>query len=114
MPASNPWSRQRCDEWSRGAPLRACSASSFRSSAARPGTTAWSDPRLAALAEVLAEEFELEDRTEELLRRLAYTTDALRWAIEAARSHRGVVLEKVIIYLIAAELGMSVLHALLR
>ena len=77
----------------------------------RPGNTAWKDERYALLQEALWEDFELEDRYDELARKLAYITDSIRYALDVAHGNKSIQLERLIVLLISAELALSLLNA---
>lgn len=73
----------------------------------RPGSTAWKDERYSTLQELLWEDQDLEERYDELERRLGHVTESAKYEIEVAKDASSVFLERVIVALIAAELLLS-------
>lgn len=73
----------------------------------RPGATAWKDERYTALQELLWEEFDLEERYEELQRKLTYVNDSIKYALEVSKDNKSILVERLIVLLISAELALS-------
>jgi hypothetical protein len=73
----------------------------------RPGSVAWNDPLMHAVHEALCAEFDLEARYEELERKLEFISETIQYALEVGKSEQTVAIERVIVYLIAAELALS-------
>jgi len=73
----------------------------------RPGSTAWKDERYSALQEILWEDQDLEERYDELQRRLTYVTENVKYALEVAKDGKSIFLERMIVALISAELLLS-------
>jgi hypothetical protein len=76
----------------------------------RPGSTAWNEERFAQMHDALWSAFELEERYEELERRLGYITDTIKYALDVAKDNKTLHLERLIVALISAELLISVMH----
>ncbi len=74
----------------------------------RPGSTAWKESRYATMHEVLWREFDLEDRYDELERRLTWISDTIKYALEVGKDEKSMSLERWIVLLISAELAISV------
>lgn len=60
--------------------------------------------------EALWTALELEERYEELERRLTYTTETIKFALDVAKDNKTIQLERLIVYLITAELAISIMH----
>jgi Uncharacterised ACR, YagE family COG1723 len=75
----------------------------------RPGMTAWNEDRYTQLHELLWEEFDLDERYEELQEKLEYIDDAIRYSLDVAKDAKSLFLERVIVLLIFAELSMTTL-----
>jgi uncharacterized Rmd1/YagE family protein len=73
----------------------------------RPGSTAWKEERFSQLQEVLWEELDLQERYEELQRKLTYVNETIRYSLDVAKDAKGIFLERLIVILIAAELALS-------
>lgn len=76
-------------------------------SSVRPGSSAWNEERYARMHEALWQEFELEERYEELQKKLAYITDSIKYALEVQKGSSSMRLEQAIVALISVELGLS-------
>ena len=52
-------------------------------------------------------EYDLEERYEEIMRKLTFVNDALRYALDVAKDRKSIALERIIVYLITVELLLS-------
>lgn len=73
----------------------------------RPGSTAWKEERFSQLQEVLWDELDLQERYDELQRKLGYVNETIRYSLDVAKDAKGIFLERLIVILIAAELALS-------
>lgn len=69
---------------------------------------AWQDDKYYTLQSELREEFDLEDRYDELMRKLTYINDVIKYSLEISKDNTSIMLERMIVLLIAAELALSV------
>lgn len=56
-------------------------------------------------------EFDLEERYAELSRRIAFINDTLRYGLDVVKDQKSLALERLIVYLISAELVISLASA---
>lgn len=76
----------------------------------RPGSTAWKGERYSELQELLWEELDLDDRYDELQRKLDFVNETIQYSLDMAKNAKGIFLERVIVLLITLELMVSLLH----
>ena len=76
----------------------------------RPGSTAWKGERYSDLQELLWDELDLEERYDELQRKLGFVNETIRYSLDMAKDAKAIFLERVIVLLIAAELALSLLN----
>ena len=56
-------------------------------------------------------EYDLEERYEEIMRKLSFVNDTLRYALDVAKDRKSIALERIIVYLITLELVLTSLAA---
>jgi uncharacterized Rmd1/YagE family protein len=66
---------------------------------------------LGFLLQKLWTEYDLEERYDEIMRKLTYVNDAIRYSLEVAKDRKSIGLERIIVYLITAELLITSLSA---
>ena len=52
-------------------------------------------------------EYDLEERYEEIMRKLTFVNDTLRYALDVAKDRKSIALERIIVYLITLELVLT-------
>lgn len=52
-------------------------------------------------------EYDLEERYDEIMRKLTYVNDAIRYSLEVAKDRKSIGLERIIVILITAELALT-------
>jgi len=77
----------------------------------RPGSAAWKEERFAAMQMVLWSEFDLEERYAELSRRIEFTINTIRYGLDVVKDQKSLSLERLIVYLISAELAIALVSA---
>ncbi len=63
------------------------------------------------LGQKLWTEYDLEERYDEIMRKLAYVNDVIRYSLDVAKDRKSIGLERIIVYLITAELLVTSLAA---
>lgn len=77
----------------------------------RPGSTAWKQERYAELQERLWDEYDLDERYDEIIRKLTYVNDVIRYSLEVSKDNKSILLERMIVVLITMELLLSAMSA---
>jgi uncharacterized Rmd1/YagE family protein len=63
------------------------------------------------VSQILWGEYDLEERYEEIMRKLTYVNDVIRYSLDVAKDRKSIGLERIIVYLITLELVLSSLNA---
>ena len=67
--------------------------------------------RAECCPQLLWVEYDLEERYEEIMRKLTFVNDTLRYALDVAKDRKSIALERIIVYLITIELVLTSLAA---